>query len=187
MQNWPVLLAVGAAIVVIAVVFVAARRNRKPRAQQGEARPDIAVERLDGQGPRTQGPVLCIRGVAVRVAAVVVAPLGRGASVPPVENWSGILDTLLPGLAEVVQRDKPLMRPWPGQLSREGFNHAVSHAAALPGDRGRDTPWCLVTGPVTWQSRPLMVCLIGRAAQPNPLIPIYVPDEAKWSDAVSIR
>lgn len=188
LPNW--LVAVAALVVLVVALWIVAKifgRRRKPEREMAEARPDISVGRLGQRGPRPSGPCLEIRGIPVRVAAVVMARLGRGTEVPRVETWPPLLDTVVPGLAEVVRLDQPLLRPWPGQISREGFTHSVCSAAALPGDRGRDTPWCMVTGKIVVDGTPFMVGIVGCAAKPNSLIPIVVEDEGKWADVLRVR
>lgn len=139
-------------------------------------------------GPDPSDPLaLLCRQVPVRIALVIVAPLGRDHTAPAVSTLSKTAESVMPGLGKAIARDRPSIRAWPAQLSAKGFFHSVHRHVRLPGDRGRNTPWCLVAGRAQGLERPFLLGMVLCAAEPNSLSEIAVDSEEKWHDILRVR
>lgn len=162
------------------------RRTRRPRVNRGH---DLVVDvsALDDHGPSADGPRVEFYGTHVRLAVVVVAPGGRGGELPPHEMFPGLLEQLVPGMSAVLTHHKPLLRPWPTQLSSHGFAQAFFNHVALPGARGRGTRWCSLAGKLAVGDRVFLVGLVFCAAMPNSLSQLTVEHEGQWLDVLRIR
>ena len=145
----PILVALAAFLAVVGIIVIAGlvllRRPPTPEsAPQNDLR--INVDELNSAGPSNQTPLLECYGTPVRLAALVLAPVGRGGSIPETERLLLVVDQIVPGLLDIISEQQPLVRFWPSQLSSQGFVHSFFHQAALPGDRGKGTAWCSVAG-----------------------------------------
>jgi hypothetical protein len=180
--------AVAAAIVVLILTIawriVAGRRRELP-----PPAPDLAIDvtSLPAEGPPAAGPILEHYHVPVRLAAVVLAPTGRGRELPPFDQLPPLIDHIVPGLAQVVAAHRPLIRRWPPQLSAEGFAHTFFAQVKLPGDRGKGTPWCSVAGRFVIGRRPVMAGLVMRAAASNNFSQSIVQREHEWLGILQVK
>jgi len=185
---------VGLAIVAVVVFLLLAAAvlllvfRRRPKAVS-PPEPDLAidVETLQVPTPTNEGVQLECYGTPVRLAVLVVAPVGRGAAAPTSEQLLRIVDQLLPGLVDVVDEHQPVVRVWPPQLSSQGFVNAFFHKVSLPGDRGKGTPWCGVAGKFTAAGQPFLAGLICRAADANGLSAIAIQHDGQWNDVLRIK
>ena len=159
-------------LLIVVVIMILRRRRRK----QEPAAPDLRVDvsKLPAQGPPIAGPRLEFYGIPVRLAVLVLAPAGRGSSVPDGRSFERALESLLPGLVEVVKVHRPLIRGWPYQLSTQGFVHAFFGNLALPGDHGKGTPWCAAAGRFQAGDQQLLAGLVCVADKPNALSQVTV-------------
>src|SRR5688500_2264631 len=88
MEHWLLLAAGGALLAalflaVVAVAWLLLRRKRpSPAAEEAIDERAIDVSELDAHPPDASGPQLEVYGTPVRVAVVVMAPPGRGGTVP---------------------------------------------------------------------------------------------------------
>lgn len=130
---------------------------------------------------------LTVYHVPVRLAVVVIAPLGRDGEPPRHSQVPELLDHVVPGLASLLNHDQTIVRIWPTQLSATGFAPSLLRHARLPTERGRDTPWCLVAGRATFQSASYAIGLALAAAAPNNLGLIAVETEHRWLDVLRLR
>jgi hypothetical protein len=171
-------------ILIIAWKILAARRRELP-----PPTPDLAIDvtSLAAEGPPAVGPILEHYNVPVRLAAVVLAPTGRGRELPPIEQLPQWIDHIVPGLAQVVAAHGPLIRRWPSQLSAEGFAHTFFAQVRLPGDRGKGTPWCSVAGRFEVGRQPLMAGLVMRAAASNNFSQSVVHREHQWLAILRVK
>jgi hypothetical protein len=180
------------ALVAVAVVvgLLILRRFLKRRAAQGPegvVLQGIEVGKLGQEGPPRAGPTLECYNVTVRLAAVVVAPTGRVGELPPANELAGLLDFVIPGLADVIGAHRPLIRRWPSQLSAEGFARTVFANVELPGDRGKGTQWCSVAGRFKLKNQSFMAGLIMRAAKPNNFSETVIEKEHEWLGILRVR
>jgi len=173
-------------LVVIYRIWRAYRRRRRAAAPRG---PGLGIElaELGSAGPPSEPPTLELFNIPVRLAAIVLAPAGRGGELPPPEQLPEWIDSIVPGLAEVVVAHAPLRRRWPAQLSSNGFAHAFFASVHLPGDGGRGTPWASLAGTVKGKDRSMMVALVVRSARPNSFGHRILKNEGDWLHALSVR
>ncbi len=125
--------------------------------------------------------------VPVRLAVVVIAPLGRDSDPPTHSEVPKLLDRIVPGLASALRHDQTIVKIWPRQLSATGFAPNLMRHVRLPGDKGRGTPWCLVAGRTTFGDSAYAVGLALGADSPNKLGLIAVESEHHWLDVVRMR
>jgi hypothetical protein len=186
--QWRAIAAVaGLALVLLiaAVLFVRLRRKRPAELP----RPDLFLDvtTLGERTPPVDGPQLDCYHLPVRIALVVLAPLGRTGEQPPDEELSRLLEGIVPGLARVYGRDRPEVRRWPPQLSFHGFTRTFFANIRLPGARGKATPWCSLAGRAELDGRKFVVGLALQAARPNSLSEHVVDREGAWLDALRVR
>jgi hypothetical protein len=130
---------------------------------------------------------LTVYHVPVRLAVVVIAPLGRDSTAPKHSDVPKLLDHIVPGLGSVMAHDQTIVKIWPQQLSATGFAPTLMRHVQLPGDRGRETPWCLVTGRSSFGGASFAIGLALAAAAPNNLGLIAVESEHQWLDVLRMR
>lgn len=174
-----------AGLVALWLLVRAVRRARRPR-RPPPSDLTLDVSQLPATGPPS-GPRLEFYGTPVRLAVVVVAPAGRDGQLPPADVMPGLMERLVPGLPQVIADHQPLIRRWPAQLSSEGFVHAFFHHVALPGDRGRGTPWCAIAGKFQVGERGFLAGFVCCAARPNSLGQVTVRHEGQWLDILRFR
>ncbi|MGD0897261.1 MAG: hypothetical protein ABR915_05450 [Thermoguttaceae bacterium] len=184
----PVASAVAAVVgLLVLVILWRLLRRRRPVALPAAQQLGIDVSSLHDAGPRTAGPVLEFYGLPVRLAAVVLAPAGRGRGLPPPASLGECLDALVPALGSVVALDEPLVRRWPPQLAVRGFARAFFANARLPGDCGKGTPWSSAAGALKFRGQAMMIGLVLRAAAPNGLGQMILDSEQMWLGCLRVR
>ena len=183
-----------AGVIVLLVLFFLPRLARAVRAlmrkqdDTGEHGLDENLADLSDVGPDPSDPLaLLCRQIPVRIGLVIVAPLGRDHTAPADSTLPNTAEYVMPGLGKVIARDRPAIRSWPAQLSAKGFFHSVHRHVHLPGDRGRNTPWCLVAGRAQGPEQPFLLGIVLCAAEPNALSDIAVDTEEKWHDVLRVR
>ncbi|MFO0900005.1 MAG: hypothetical protein U0836_21445 [Pirellulales bacterium] len=180
-------LVVGAVVVLLAAGLLAFRLRR--RAPPEPPKPDLFLDvtSLGERPPPVDGPQLECYHLPVRIALVVVAPLGRTGQQPTDEELLPLLEGIVPGLARIYGRDRPEVRRWPPQLSFQGFTRTFFANIRLPGDRGKATPWCSLAGRAEFGGRMFVVGLALRAGRSNSLNEHVVDREGAWLDALRVR
>ncbi len=176
------------AAIVFAILYVILKVLKRPQ-KTVEQGPDmgINVKDLPAQGPPPAGPALSFYNVPVRLAALVLAPVGRGRDLPPLDQLGGVIDAVVPGLALIVTAHRPVVRKWPAQISSSGFGHLLFTHAKLPGDGGKGTPWCAVSGTFKIGKTPILAGLVMRAASPTNLGQVMLEHEAQWNDVLRVK
>jgi len=149
--------------------------------------PSIDVESLEATGPNPSGPRLEIYGTPVRVAVVVLAPVGRDSEMPRHEEVPRILEQLIPRLSGVTEFQSPDVHIWPEQLSSQGFTNSFFNNVALPGERGKGTPWCSVAGKFTAAARQYLIGLVCCGEQENGLAQLVIEHEGRWNDVLRVK
>ena len=97
------------------------------------------------------------------------------------------MERLVPGMTDVIASHKPLICRWPAQLSSQGFAQSFFNQVALPGSRGKGTPWCSITGKISVGERSFLVGLVLCAATINSLSQVVVQHEGQWLDILRLR
>ncbi len=177
----------GGVAIVLAILWLLIllrRRRSTPQAQS----PDLSLEiaSLGSHGPPTDATAVECYNVPMRLAAVILAPAGRMNQLPPREQWPQLLDQIVPGLQDVFETHKPLVRAWPEQLSAKGFAHQFFSNAKLPGERGKGSPWCSMAGKFESEGDFYMAALVFRSAKPNSLGE-FVMEPTDWLGVVRVR
>lgn len=181
------IVAVIALLLIVAVgLAVFAKSKSRRRAVVGENL-TIDISQLETRGPAEHGPVLEVYGVPARLAVCVIAPLGRGTSLPPTDRMRSTMDLIIPEFSSILDRDRPIFRRWGPQLSAQGFPQFFSKNLELPGNKGQGTPWCGICGRFQAPSGAMLVGLVLCAAKPNGLAQIQVEHEGQWHDVLRIR
>ena len=171
------------------MLFLLLRLLRKrPPARQDE-RDELAIDvaALPMSPPPKAGPQLDFYGTPVRLAVMVLAPVGRGGEVPAPAELMATMEDLLPGLQEIISRHQPHVVIWPNQLSSQGFLQAFFNLAALPGDRGKGTPWCSAAGKFERGAQQYLAGLICCAAGPNSLGKVTIDKPGQWLSVLRVR
>lgn len=179
------LIAAGLVVLVLAAVL----RNllkvfRKPR-EISLVEPlrvvDLSVEPL-AEASRT---ALKVHNLPARLGVVAFAPLGR-IEPPDDDEIPAVLDELVPGLGAFFDRDRPIIRHWPNQVSVGGFANNLALHLQVPGKDLTETPWCLVAGKTRRPTGLLLVALAFAAPRPNRLGVLRLEDESQWMQAVQV-
>ncbi len=182
--------AIGIALGLVALLVVAGwlRRRRRPR-PVARPEPDLSIDvtQLAEAGPSQTGPGLELYHVPMRLAALVIAPTGRGSDPPDEQRLPGIVDQLVPGFGSVLLAHDPVVRVWPAQLSSQGFANTFFSRARLPGDQGKATPWCAVAGRFEAHGQKYLAGLVLRAAAVNNLSHVVVERDSQWMDLMRVR
>ena len=161
------------------------RQQRRGLVPQEILSIDIAA--LPLKSPADRGVVLEIYGVPMVIAVLVLAPAGRGLSLPTKTSMAQFVEHLVPDLMAVLTSHQPLFRRWPEQLSIRGFVHSVFNNLPLPGDRGRGTPWCSVAGKFEASGQQYLAALVCRADRPNTLGQIEIKHPGQWLEVLRVR
>jgi len=176
MSFWPIVVILLLIVVLLGVRSIFFRR-RKPSLPE----PDLRID-LDSLHPEPppESPGLEFFGLPVRLVVLVLAPAGREGVLPPTDQRHELFESIVPGLAEVVQVHRPLLVTWPPQLSAQGFIHRYFQNVRLPGNQGRGTPWCSAAGPARCSGQVFLVGMTCYAVRPNHFSQEVIQHEGDW-------
>jgi hypothetical protein len=179
----------GGALLALLILLVFWRMFRRRRTDLDEAPEDLSVQvsTLGDHGPPKADVSLELYNLPVRLAAVILAPTGRGSELPSVTNVPRMLDNIVPGLSEIVLLHKPAVRRWPAQLSTQGFSNALFGNVRLPGDHGKGTPWSILAGRFETDEQNILAGLVLCAAGPNSLGQFVIDRPGQWLDLLRVR
>ena len=173
-------------VIVLVMLFMLLRRRRHPlEAGPPDLRIDVAA--LPSVGPPAEGPRLEFYGTPVRLAVLVLAPAGRSGAIPTGTALEQAVDALVPGLTAVVKAHRPLFRRWPVQLSTQGFTTTFLNQVALPGERGKGTPWCSAAGRFEAGEQQLLAGVVCVADKPNSLSQVAVQHAGQWLEVLRVK
>lgn len=156
----------------------------KRRAASTVMAPEIDLATLAPSGPPARGPSLHAYNVPMRLVVLVLAPVGRGSALPATDQLPAIVDQIAPGLFEVAQAHQARIKLWPPQLSAQGFAAALFANLPLPGNRGKGTPWCAISGRFAAGEQSYLAGVVLRAAATNSLGQITLAHEAQWLEVL---
>ena len=176
-----------AAGLVILLALLKILFRRKPIAEVHDPQLHLDLESLGEAGPGENCTPVEFYNVPMRLAAVVIAPSGRGSKLPPEPSWPTMLDAMVPGMADVLATHKPQFHRWPSQLSTSGFARKFFSGVALPGNKGKGTPWCMVAGRCESDFDPVLVGMIFRSDRANNLGQFELERATKWLDVLRVR
>ena len=172
-------------VALLVVVFLVRRRRSPPVVQQVDL--TVSLSDLDVDPLLQGGTQLTFYGVPVRLAVLVLAPAGRGAALPEDSQLPGIIDQLVPGMMAVLNEHRPTFRRWPPQLSRHGFVQSFFQHVRLPGDHGKETPWCSVAGRFEAGGNKYLVGIVCHAGSSNNLSQVAVEHVGRWMDVLRVE
>ncbi|HZL89488.1 MAG TPA: hypothetical protein VFB96_14080 [Pirellulaceae bacterium] len=176
------------AVALLSVAWVLLRRRKiAPLANEEVLDRSVDVAALDAHPPAAAGPQLEVYGTPVRVAVVVMAPPGRGGSVPPKKELPALSEFLVPNLGAVLIASQPLYVRWSPQLSSQGFVQSFFNKLSLPGDHGKGTVWCSLAGKFEAHGQLYLVGLVCCASAPNGLGEITVEHPGEWLQILRAR
>ena len=177
------------AAVAVVVLWIVWRVLRRRRPVSAPLSPDlkVMVASLGNDGPPKGPPVLEFYNLPMRLAAIVLAPVGRASELPPDDQLSPLIEAIVPGLDKVAAMHRPLIRRWPSQVSARGFAHLFFSNARLPGDGGKGMPWSSMAGVFKVRGKPVMAGLVFRADQPNSLGQTIIDTEHQWLGCLRVR
>ena len=186
-QPWSYVILGGFAALVL--LFVVRRILRRRRKKERPLPPELQIElaKLINEGPPAELPSLEFYNLPMRLAGIVLAPVGRMRELPPPDELPAVFESVLPGLDRVVDRQRPLVRRWPSQVSTRGFASAFFSNIRLPGEAGKGTPWSAVAGIFKHRGTPIMIGLVLRAASPNSLGQIVINTEHEWLGCLRVK
>jgi len=184
---WRYVLPAAIAVIVLWIVWRLFRRRGRRAAIPLAPDLKVDVSTLGNLGPPEGLPALEFYNLSMRLAAVVLAPVGRVRELPTDAVLLSVLDSIVPGLDKVAALHRPLIRRWPNQVSASGFAHLFFSNARLPGAGGKGTPWSSVAGVFKIKGQPVMAGLVLRAAQPNSLGQTVIDEEHKWLGCLRVK
>ncbi len=175
--------------VVLAALSIVRRILRKRRKKEPPLPPELHVElgKLVNEGPPAELPILEFYNLPVRLAGIVLAPVGRMRELPPPAELPAVFESVLPGLEGVADRHRPLILYWPNQVSTRGFASSFFSNIRLPGEGGKDTPWSAAAGIFKHRGTPIMIGLVLRAASSNSLGQVVVNTEHEWLGCLRVK
>jgi hypothetical protein len=151
---WLVLLA----LIVVAGLWLRAlwRRVRRvlfPRRHRGRRHPhdkesplvidlDLVGDAFTDPGPQQ----ITVRDHPGRLRLVILAPSPSCVGELLPEMADSLLEWLHPGLAEILESDKPRQVVWPRHPSLDRFVQVFHKLVQIPEAKGRRTPWILISG-----------------------------------------
>lgn len=175
-------------VALITVLLIVSRLlRRKPEPKKPQQDLTLRVEDLAQGGPASDGPALELLNVPVRIAAVIVAPVGRGSPSPSSGEVLKILDDTVPKLGAVAKRHQPRIVHWPFQVSAQGFANTFFANVRLPGNKGKGTPWCSVSGRCESDDQKYLIGLVLCAAAQNGLSQVVVERDNQWLDMLRVK
>lgn len=181
-----VVAALGAGVFLVGSLFVFKYllARRAVPAQQPTLTP-VDYNSLSSAPPANHRIRLELYNVPVRLAAIVIAAAGREDNLP--NDICDLLDQACPGLGKVCELDKPSIIRWPPQLSTQGFARSFFINAPLPGNQGKDTPWCSVAGRIENNDVSALVGIMFHSASKNSLGQIVIERVTQWLDVLRVR
>ena len=176
-------------IVALGVIVLWFVFRRKPaRLPAPPPDPPINVATLDASGAPADVTQLEYYGCPVRLAVLVVAPVGRAGSIPEKELLPELFEQFVPQFLQVVAAHQPQLQFWPPQISSAGFANSFFGKVALPGDRGKGTPWCALAGRFTAMGGHYLagiVCCGDEGA--TGLGQLVIEQEGQWRDVLRVK
>jgi hypothetical protein len=123
------------------------RRHRGRRRSHDKESPLVIDLDLVGDAFTDAGPQqITVRGQPGRLRLVVLAPSPSYVGELLPEMADSLLDWLHPGLAEILESDKPRQVVWPRHPSLDRFVQIFHKLVQIPEAKGRRSPWILISG-----------------------------------------
>lgn len=177
------------AVALVAVVAIILIVIRKPTSRAIQPSPNLSIDlsALQLDPVPAGGPTIEVYGVPARLVVFVLAPAGRHVELPDAKGIRAICERILPGLAQVIDVERPLFRRWPNQLSSQGFVRTFYANMLMPGDRGIGTTWSGVAGKFESGQGSMVAGLVFESKEPNSIGQITVERPGMWHDILRVR
>jgi hypothetical protein len=147
----------------------------------------INVATFDASGAAADQPQLEYYGCPVRLAVLIVAPVGRAGSIPEKELLPELFEQFVPQFLQVVAAHQPQLQFWPAQISVAGFTNSFFGKIALPGDRGKGTPWCALAGRFTAMGGHYLAGIVCCGDNASGLGQLVIEQEGQWRDVLRVK
>ncbi|MBP89861.1 MAG: hypothetical protein CMJ64_24670 [Planctomycetaceae bacterium] len=187
----PVFIALGTVAFAVGILLLISLllllRRKAPPSKPTEPDLRIDVASLGVGGPPESELQLECYSVPVRLAVLVIAPVGRAGTIPETDQLLEVVDQLVPGLVDVVSQHHPVVRFWAPQLSSQGFVNSFFHNVGLPGDKGKGTAWSSVAGKFNSGDHHYLVGFVFRAESANGIGQVAIEHDGQWNDVIRIR
>ena len=180
---------IGLGVLLICVISLAVLRSTHRRKQRDEAQQanlTIAIDQLPILPVIAEPYRIEIYGSPVRVRALVLAPVGRGQSLPPKEQLGNILNHFIPNFTRILEQHQPIYRQWPEQMSSAGFLQTFFNKLAIP-NKGQGTVWCSIAGKIEVVGSNYLIGLVCNTNSPNSLSQITVLHAGQWLDILRVH
>ena len=177
---------VGAVVIVLGLIYLALRRRKVDEEPAAETL-EVKVAALGASGPPESGATLEVYNIPMRLALLVMAPAGRERGIPPNEQLPLVVESICPNLMQVLRDHQPEFRRWPPHLSSQGFAPVFFKNVPLPGESGKNTPWCALAGRFDTPTGPLLAGLVFVAATSNSLGQIAIDQPGQWLDVLRVK
>jgi hypothetical protein len=190
LENVPPEYLIGGGALVGLIVLIAMIRFLRRRRRVALPPPiDLTIDlsELGERGPAAGKLSLELYNVPVRLAAVVIAPAGRGSQLPAGSRLETLADQIVPGLTEIVELHQARVYEWPAQLSTQGFSNTLFANVRLPGDRGKGTPWSVIAGRFEAGQQNVLAGVVLCAGAPNSLGQFVIERPGQWLDLLRVR
>lgn len=180
---------IGLGVLLICVISLAILRSSHLRNQQDEDQQvnlTIAINQLPILPVIEEPYRMEIYGSPVRVRALVLAPIGRGQSLPDKEHLGNILNHFIPNFTGILEQHQPIYRQWPEQMSSAGFLQSFFNNLAIP-NKGQGTVWCSIAGKIDVVGTNYLIGLVCNTDNPNSLSQITVQHAGQWLDILRVH
>ena len=169
-------------VLVIALILFFVLSAKKPTVD-----PDAGLDEDLSQyppAPKAGTHQLQFEGQAVRLRFVVLT----GGKTVELDNdmAEGVLQSVVHGLGEVADLDKPRIKIWPPQLSHAGFAATFFRHVDRPEPVGKPSRWILAAGPAKVGGRQMLVGLAMLASESSTRGNVSL-DAEDWTDMLRIN
>ncbi|MFO0879834.1 MAG: hypothetical protein U0840_21010 [Gemmataceae bacterium] len=166
--------------------FRAALQRKKRRKKKLLTATEIDLEDISHAFNDPGKNQVAVRGFPGRLRLVVMAPASSYVGDLLPEMSESLLDWIRPGLGEIYENDCPRVVVWP-RISSEGrFTALVSGGILIPEERGRKTPWIVMSGTTHLGRQRIYLALAVFLDRPGYIREIQVSREG-WSELVTIQ
>jgi hypothetical protein len=187
---WLVVLGVIALVILLPLAwyqrrFLRALVGLQPKPPRVEAKLDEYLVNLPPPPPLPGPRRLTVLGLPARLRLVVVAPLGRGATIDET-HIDELLNQVRWGLAVIAREDQALVRVWPPQVSAHGFPALFHRRIHKTEPDGQPSRWVLLAGPTPPRPRPVLLGLVLLTDDATNIGQLAV-DHSQWMNSLPIE
>ena len=178
-------------LTVLVAAFLLWKVLRRLFPRRGSRDFEVELPRIDVTSRKPKGPPIDARievyHVPMRLVAVIIAPVGRDATLPEDSQVRILIGQLIPGMQAILARHQPEIIKWPAQLSSQGFIPFFFRHAELPNEDGKGTPWTNIAGKYEVGTSSYLVGLTCCSSESNQLGTIALDRPAQWLDVVRAK